>query len=264
MMTMPPSTMDAGPTDGRALNRWIGWSLAVHITAVVLLFVLPRDWFRKPAPPAVMTITIGGTPGPRSTGTNSMGGRTVEQVAPPPRRSEPIRPTPREEPAPVPVRTPPRTETVKLTPTPARPAPPPPARAPVTGTQVAQGSTRVDTGAISQGTGLTFGGEGTGGVTDLSDFCCPEYLRHLLNTISSKWQKNQPERRGTTTLKFTIRRDGSIDLPNILVETSAGNALLDRVAIRALHEANPSLLRLPPQYPEPVLTIHLNFPYGPG
>ena len=262
-MTMTPSAFGVSAADGRGLNRLIGWSLAVHVTAVALVFVVPREWFKKPAPPSVMTITLGGTPGPRSTGTNSMGGRTVEQVAPPARRTEPIRPTPRDEPAPVPVRTPPRTETVKLTPTPAAPAPPA-TRAPVTGPQVVQGSTRVDTGAISQGTGLTFGGEGTGGVTDWSTFCCPEYLRHLLTQISSKWQSNQPERRGTTTLKFTIRRDGSIDLPNIVVEKSAGSSLLDRTAVRALHEANRTLIALPARYPESVLTVHLNFPYGPG
>jgi outer membrane biosynthesis protein TonB len=262
MHTMPQSAFGPDLSDTRGLNRMITWSVVVHLLLVGLVVVLPREWFGRQEPKReVMTITLGGTPGPRSTGTNSLGGRTVEQVAPPPRRPEPVRPTPPVEPTPAPpTRTPPRAETPRPAPT-TKPAPPP-TRAPVTGAQVSQGSTKIDTGAVGQGTGLTFGGGGTGGVTDLSNFCCPAYLEHLLSTINRNWRSNQPERRGTATLRFTIRRDGTIDLPNVVVEKSSGSSLLDRAARAALIDSNGDLLALPSQYTEPVLIVHLNFPYG--
>lgn len=244
------------------LKRAIRWSLVVHLTAVALVFVLPRSWFTSdPEKRNVMTISLGGSPGPRSSGTTSIGGRTIEQVAPPPKRPEPIRPAPPEQkPAPAAV----------TKPTPAKPPPiqkpdatpkpvTPNTRPPVTGQQIVQGNTAVETGARGQGAGLTFGGGGTGGETDLSNFCCPEYLQHLLSTIEGVWAKNQPER-GTTTLKFTIRRSGAIDTENIVVEVPSGYGALDRAARAALFDAR--LLPLPAGYPNETLTIHLKFPYG--
>jgi outer membrane biosynthesis protein TonB len=122
----------------------------------------------------------------------------------------------------------------------------------------------VDTGARGQGTGLTFGGGGTGGVTNLDNFCCKEYLDALLAIINGNWRSQQPDARGTTILKFTIRRDGTIDLGTIEIERSSGSRLLDRVAQGALVESNDRLrnLPLPARYTEPVLTVHLQFPYG--
>src|SRR4026208_2441052 len=84
----------------RAMNRAVAWSLGVHVGVVLLFLVLPRPWFGDP-PRRVMTISLGGTAGPRSTGTTSIGGRTVEAVTPPTRRPEPIRPTPPVKPDPV-------------------------------------------------------------------------------------------------------------------------------------------------------------------
>lgn len=250
------------PAEARRLNRAITWSVVVHVIALGLLLVLPRAWFtREPERRNVMTINLGGTPGPQSTGTTSIGGRTVEQVAPPPPRPEPVRPTPPQRPAPTPApaRTPPPRPTAPAPTTKPAPTPPPATRAPVTGPQVVTGNTAVETGARGQGAGLTFGGGFSGGETDLSNFCCPEYLTHLLNTIDSRWAKIQPER-GTTTLKFTIRRDGTIDLANVTVERSSGYGVLDRAARAALSESR--LLPLPAAYTNETLTIYLTFPYG--
>lgn len=262
---MPSATYSRfapAPADARLLNRAVTWSVAVHLSAVVALFVVPREWLsRKEPAKSVMTISLGGTPGPTSTGTTSMGGRTVEQVAPPPKRPEPVRPAPKEVPVAAPVKAPPprpQATAKPATPAPPKPAPPTATRPPVTGPQVVQGNTRVDTGARSQGAGLTFGGGGLGGETDLQDFCCRAYLDHLLSAIDGVWNKNQQER-GMTVLKFTIQRDGSIS--DIVIESSSGSGVLDRAARAALQQAR--LLRLPAEYTKPTLTIHLTFPYGP-
>jgi outer membrane biosynthesis protein TonB len=164
----------SGPADSEAARRFIGWSLGVHLAIVALLVIVPRSWFStKTERPTVMTITLAGTVGPRTTGMTAMGGRTVEQVAPPQKRPEPERPAPRPD-APV--------AAIRTTP-PPRQVPQPaaaeirstaPSRVPTTGSQVTTGSTAVDTGARSQSLGLTQGGGGTGGDADLVNFCCPE------------------------------------------------------------------------------------------
>lgn len=239
------------------LRRAVGWSIAIHALVVVAFIVVPRDWLSRPEKKeSLMIISLGGTPGPRSTGVTSMGGRTVEQVAPPPRRAEPIRPTPREPvvPVPVPVRTPPAPTKPATT---AKPAPPVTTRPPVTGPEITQGNTRVDTGARGQGAGLTFGGGGAGGETDLKDFCCPYYLEQISSTVTSNWRKDQPER-GLTVIKFTIRRDGSVADP--VVEQSSGSPILDRLSRDAVTYSR--FLPLPAEYTRDTLVIHLRFPYS--
>jgi outer membrane biosynthesis protein TonB len=162
------------------MNRATTWSIAVHVVVVFVLFVVPRDWISERPKPA-LTITLGGMTGPRTTGTTSIGGRTVEQVVPQPKRPEVIRPVPTTAPAPVPIKAPAQTarpsETSKPETTPARPV--------ATGQQLSRGSTQVDTGAKGTGVGLA-GGGGTGGETDLSKFCCPEYLT-LAQRIDASW-----------------------------------------------------------------------------
>lgn len=246
------------PTPGevRGANRAITWSIAVHVVVAAIALLLPQAWLREKPKPPVMTISLGGTPGPRSTGTTSMGGKTVEQVAPPPKRPEPIKPEPKTlPPAAMPVRTPPRA--MAQTEAPKPPPPLPPARSLVTGREIVRGNTAVDTGAKGQGAGLTFGGGGAGGETDLKDFCCPEYLQQILDTIDGNWNKNQPET-GKTIVKFTVGRSGAIS--NIVIETPSGSGVLDRAARSAL--LNSQLPRLPAAYPRDTLTVHLTFPYG--
>jgi TonB family protein len=244
--------------DARRLNRALTWSFAVHLGIVGLLIVVPRDWLSHHKPPAhVMTISLGGTPGPRTTGQTSIGGHTVEQVAPPPPR--PVVPRPVPPPAapvplpPKPAPPPPRATkpAARATPRPA-PAPPPP----VTGRQVFKGNTPVDTGVLQNGAGLSFGG-GTGGETNLANFCCPDYLAQVASTIASHWQRQQDER-GLTIIRFTIQKDGTI--ADITIEQSSGSGLLDRASRSALIDSR--LPPLPPGYAFDALTVHLRFPYG--
>lgn len=259
---MMPIESPFGPSreESTRLTRAIRWSIGVHIVLVIGLLVVPRSWLtREPDKRNVMTISLGGTPGPRSTGTTSVGGRTIEQVAPPPKRPEPVRPTPERPPAPVAVAKPiqkpaatPRPAETPVAPTPA------PTRPPVTGPQVTQGNSPVETGARGQGAGLTFGGGLSGGETDLKDFCCPAYLQTILSLIDARWTKNPSDDRGETVLKFTINRDGSID--NILVEQASGSSILDRNSRAALTGLR--LPELPGLYTNPTLTMHLRFPYG--
>jgi TonB family protein len=240
-----------GVEDTRAFNRALAWSIAAHVGVVLFCVVVPREWIST-RPKPLMTITLGGTPGPRSTGTTSIGGRTIEEVAPPPKRPEPIRPTPKAEPDPVPVKTPPQTAKPSRTTKPDQTA----TRTPTTGRQVMAGSTPVDTGARGQGAGLTFGGGGTGGETNLADFCCKEYLHLLTTEIDSHWVKQQPVR-GTTIVRFTILRSGQI--ADVEITRPSGSSLLDRASQRALFESR--LPPLPPQYQSDKLTVNLTFPY---
>lgn len=244
------------PADMRAMNRALGWSVGVHIGVVVLFLVVPRDWFADP-PRRLMTISLGGTAGPRSTGTTSIGGRTVEAVTPPPRRPEPVRPTPPVKPDPVVAKPPPAAKPVaKPAPTTKPVKPEPAVRPPTTGPQLTQGNTPVDTGARGQGQGLTFGGGGTGGETNLADFCCPEYIALLTQQIDQNWQKAQ-QQRGTTVIRFSILKDGTV--ADLQVIKPSGSPLLDRASQRALLAAK--LPALPSQYKSEKLTVNLTFPY---
>lgn len=62
-------------------------SAAVHGVLLVAMVVFPRAWLSRfePPPRTVMTISLGdGAPGPSSGGFSSIGGRAVQQEAPPP------------------------------------------------------------------------------------------------------------------------------------------------------------------------------------
>ena len=252
-MTMAMSALDAGPS----LHRVMTWSFAIHAGVLLTLFLVPREWLsRRTEQPEMMTISLGGRAAQPTTGTNPIGGRTIEQAAPPPKRPEPIRPTPKQPPAPVPV---------KPTPTPparastSKPTPPPAQRPPVTGPQVTQGNSPVETGARGQGSGLTVQpGLGTGGETDLKNFCCPEYLSLLVSEIESRWDRTTTGERGVTVIRFEVLRSGQI-VDSTVTKTSGSDGL-DRLARRAL--LNARLRPLPAEYTEDRLIIHLEFPYG--
>jgi TonB family protein len=126
-----------------------------------------------------------------------------------------------------------------------------------TGAQVTPGSARAETGATSQSTGLAFGGGGTGGNLEVTDFCCPAYLQLMLTNIRANWRQTQVER-GVTVVRYVILRDGRI--AEIDVERRSGSVTLDNTSIEALR-----LTRLPPlpaEFDGERLVVHLNFKYG--
>jgi protein TonB len=253
MQAVAMSPFRRNEAEARGMNAAFLWSLVAHLVLVIALFVGSR-MSEPPKPP--FRISLGGTAGPRSTGMTEMGGRTVEQVAPPPRRPEPARPVPPKTDAPVVVKTP------KPTPAPPKPSvterpEPITTRPPVTGREVTKGATPVDTGASGQSSGLSFGGsDGTGGLTDLRDFCCPQYLTLMQNRIDAVWKKAQSQS-GTNVVRFTVLRDGTIT--NIEMETPSGIGILDRASRSALIDAR--LPQLPPEYKGDTLTVHITFPY---
>ena len=243
--------------DPGGLGRIMSVSVAVHVAAVLVVFALPRAWLvHEETKPMLMSISLGGSLGERSGGMVAAGARPVEQVAPAPKRPEPVPPaTPKK-----------TTATATMTKTPAK-TPPKPAepgaatstvtRPPTTGAQVTRGTAVADTGATGQGTGLTFGG-GAGGATVTLDstFCCPEWAAEVARRISANWSRIQPEV-GTTVVVFDILKDGTFTKP--IVEKSSGSVMLD-VASKAAFDR----LKLPPlpkEFTEERLKIHLTFPY---
>ena len=75
--------------------------------------------------------------------------------------------------------------------------------------------------------------------------------------IRQAWQQNQGAT-GQTLVKFTIQRDGS--LTNVEVERPSGTSTLDLAALRAVMSTR-TLQPLPEAFPNPTLTVHLNFQY---
>jgi TonB family protein len=232
------------------LSTMVVWSVAAHIIVTALMVFLPHEKADL-TPKDVMTITIGGAPGPR-TGMTQMGARAVQAPAP-----EPVK----------------RVETEAAPPKPEMTLPDPklkprkqPKNAPKeaaaktlsTGAEPQEGTAKAETRVRGQGFGLSSaGGGGTGGVTvDAANFCCPDYITTMAELVKQTWNGNQG-RSGLTTMKFTILKDGVIE--GIQVEKPSGFPPLDAEATRALRYTR--LPPLPARYPNPTLTVHLEFAY---
>lgn len=246
------------------LQRMLAVSLAAHAVVFALLIVAPGRWFSKQddEPRTVMTITLGGGgEGPR-TGTTAMGGRPVQVQTPPQevKRPEPVRP-----PA---AKTPEMTLPTKVVAKPTKPTPPATpikqapdearGRTPTRGAETSAGSAIAATGARGQGFGLSSGGgPGTGSTLDVADFCCPDYLVTMIERIKSNWNERQ-DTVGQAVVRYTIQRDGT--LRDVMIEQSSGSPILDLAAQRAVLVTR-QLPALPAQFPNPTLTVHLNFQY---
>jgi TonB family protein len=238
------------------LRKMLVWSVAAHVGIVAFVIYMPDAWRgqEEQAERTVMTISLGGAPGPRAGGMTQMGGRTVQAPTPaePPRRAE----------------TPPAARPPEMALPTERPRPPrarperAPAdatgRTPTTGPEPQEGPARAETNARGQGFGLaTGGGGGTGVQLDVANFCCPEYLEQMMTLIQRNWQSKHGVA-GQTTMKFTITRGGAIT--DVQVERPSGFYALDLAAQRALLLTR--LPELPPQYPNPTLGIHMHFDYS--
>jgi protein TonB len=240
-------------------DRMLGWSALGHVVLIAVAALVPAGWLGSGAetePDAIMTISLGGPPGPRDGGMTPMGGRPIQQARPieAAKTIEPVRP-----PA---ARTPEMIEPTKTAPQKASApteveAKDPRGRTPTTGEQVKSGSAVAETGGRGQGFGLTRGGGGTGAYLDVGDFCCPEYLSMMIELIRRNWSQNQ-QMTATTLMKFTIERDGR--LTAIELEKSSGSPALDLMAQRALTLTR-QLPPLPPAFTEPSLTVHMQFEY---
>lgn len=244
----------ASPETG--FSRSVTASLAVHVAGIVALFVAHQYLItRQPPAPKVMTISLGGSTGPRSTGMTAAGARPVDEVAPQPKH-EPIK-TASAQPdvMTLPVKSEPR-----HVPPIDRTLPVGPLKKPPTvGQQIQQGTSLAETGSTSQTTGLTVGGAGGSTANlEIADFCCPDYLTTVLQRIEQKWNKTIPGgARGYAVLRFEIERDGSIK--NITTDKSTGTTF-ELQSLSALTQA--TVPPLPDAFTGDHLVIHLTFPYG--
>lgn len=241
------------------LNAMVAISMTLHAGLIAVAIFAPGGLLERPETPDanVMTITLGGGgEGPRNGGINAMGGRPVQTETPPNAPREAVRPPAPETPemtVPLPNAKPVKpTPEVKQAPDEAR------GRTPTRGAHVASGSTIAETGARGQGWGLsTGGGSGSGSTVDAVNFCCPDYIVQMLDRIRTNWVQ-QTEVAGTNDVKFTIQRDGRI--VDVVLEKSSGFQNLDLASQRALLVTK-TLNPLPAGYPNPTLTMHLNFEY---
>jgi TonB family protein len=98
---------------------------------------------------------------------------------------------------------------------------------------------------------------GSTGVTGIEgDFPYTIYIDRMKTLIGQRWLRPQAGNGITTTVSFTIDRDGAIrDARN---ETASGNGTFDRAALRAVLEASP-LPPLPFGYNGTYLGVHLTF-----
>ena len=244
------------------LQKMITISVAVHLTVAAAMIFARGGLLKKPVvAPTLMTISLSGNAGPENGGMTALGGRPVQAVTPP--DEPPAREAMREPAAKTPEMTVPlpNARTVKPTAAPAVKQAPDEAkgRTPTKGAQPAFGSAIADTGVRGQGFGLsTGGGAGTGSSLEITgDFCCPEYLATMIARIRSAWNQNQGAR-GTSLIRFTIRRDGSI--ADATIFTPSGTVTLDTAALRAVL-ATRTLPPLPDAFPNPSLTMRLSFEY---
>jgi TonB family protein len=236
------------------LQMMVLWSAAGHVLLLVLL-LLSGTRLAEDRQEPVMTISLGGAPGPRTGGLTQLGARAVQ--APPIETPERPAMTP---PAPVPPKMTlpdPRSKPVSQ-PKVDKAPPQSTAKRPNTGPQPTDGNARADTGVVrGMGFGLSSAGGAGGPVqVDAADFCCPEYLAQLIAFIQRSWDQNQGVV-GSTTVKFTIARDGTILMPQ--VEKPSGFVALDNSAMRAVQ-----ITRLPPlpaAFQNPTLTVHMRFDY---
>jgi TonB family protein len=246
-------------SDVQKLSRMVMVSLLVHGTLLTAIAVVPRLLPSQAAPPPehVIDIAVSGPEGPIQ-GRNAMAGKEIQQAVPDvakPKNDAPpalIKPemvesvkTAKPEPKAIP-KPEPKTEVPQLH-----------GRTPTQGTEVKAGAARVDTnGAAKPFAGLATGGGMDSAYTDISDFCCPEYLMTLKRLIYSNWNQRQGQE-GSNVIKFVIHRDGSIT--DVSVDQSA-NPFLNLASQRALAQTH-SLPPLPAAYPNDRLTVFLAFQY---
>jgi TonB family protein len=248
------------PIDG--LNRMVLYSLLAHTLLIAAVAVMPASWrMSRSSDVTPMMITLSGGTGPDAGGMTQMSTKPVQEVAtdtkpapvvpPAAKAPEMVAPEPKATPAP---KNPPKhTE---------KPVDKSSSRKPSTGAEVRTGDARTETGAAP----IPFGGltrpsgggtSGTAATTDFANFCCPAYLTQMVDLIKKNWNQNQGAS-GQVTVKFTIRRDGT--LTDIEIEKPSGVSLLDLESQRALYKTK-ALPALPREFPENALPVHLIFDY---
>ena len=244
------------------LPRMVSASLVGHVALVALLMAASAigGRVRGEEERDIMTISLGGAPGPNAGGMTMMGSPARPRAEAPPAAAK----------TPSPVVPPPAAAKPAMTlPTSTRPAkaPPKPAKpgtdgaAPAAPAVPAAGPPGGD--ALNPNRGLGFGGLSTGGgmgsgsYLDVKNFCCPDYLVTMLQLIQGRWDARQ-QVSGEAVVVFRIQRDGR--LTDIELERSSGFPALDLTSQRALFLTQ-RVPPLPSAFPDDHLTVHLRFEY---
>lgn len=240
-----------------SLSRTMVVSLLAHVAVIAGLAFMPRMSGLPQDETRAMTIMLGGAVGPDQ-GRNPMDARKVQEVAPEGKKPTDTPPAPTKPEMIEPVKSAPVVKG-KPTPDPPKITPQLQGRTPSQGAEVNKGSARIETNSTAQNPtpGLATGGGGAGGAyTDYGDFCCPEYLAQVQALIKRNWQPRQGQV-GTNTVKFTIRRDGSID--SVMIH-EGNNQLLNLASQRAI-QVTRNVPPLPAAFTPPQLTVYLVFEY---
>jgi TonB family protein len=246
------------------LPRMVTASLVGHIALITVLVAASAvsSRTREPDLRDVMTISLGGAPGPNAGGMTMMGSPAPRRVEAPPdtvKKPSPVVPPPA---AAKPAMTlPTSAKPTKAPPKPAKPSAGAGTVAPAVRAAPAAGAPGRE--ALNPNRGLGFnglstgGGMGSGSYLDVKGFCCPDYLVTMIQVIKSNWSARQ-QVAGVSMVVFRIQRDGR--LTDIELERSSGFAALDLTAQRALFVTQ-KLPPLPAAFPDDHLTVHLKFEY---
>ena len=241
------------------LKKTAAISLAAHAAAIAVMLMIPSVMPRAAQTPrVVMTISLGGAPGPNTGGMQMIGGKPIQAAlpSPDPQLAKPIQPS--LAPTPPPMVLPDPKQKPRTPPKPTATSKDPKGTAVGKGFDTQAGTAKVETGARGQGFGLSSGGMGgQGGVKVPSDFCCPEYIADMVARIRDNWNQNQKVD-GKTVMSFVIQRNGLI--ADIKVAESSRNPLLDLAAQRALVNTK-ALAPLPAGFTAPRLPVELEFVY---
>jgi outer membrane biosynthesis protein TonB len=240
------------------LTRMMLVSLVAHAAIVTAVTLLPRQWAVPEDKGPVMTISLGGAPGPKQ-GTNAISAKQIQEAVPetvkakndaPPALTKPemIEPVKAAKPEPkTPAKPEPKKEVVQLH-----------GAKPTQGAEVKAGVAKIET----HGAPIPFGGLATGGggagqaYTDYANFCCPEYINAVTEQIRKNWNPRQ-QVDGSAAVKFTIRRDGTI--VDVIVEQGS-NQILNLASQRAV-VITQRVPPLPAAFTPETLILHIAFQY---
>jgi len=254
------------------LPAMVGYSIAGHFVAFVILILAPRVMPHTPPPPLILAGQIVSLPPPLGTPSAPPAESPAAAQKPPERNpEEPNPPEPKHEaPPPPPAKPAPPAKEEAPKPPPKKKAadvvPPEPGKEkapkeePVKGKGTAArtepeaakpepGKPETPAAKIPEGVGLAVSGE-PGGIPSINSAAFPYdwYRAAIVNKIRSQWRR--PVTPGLTqplrcSISFVISRAGA--LSDVTVAASSGFSTLDLSAVRAVTDSSP-LPQLPYQY----------------
>jgi len=132
------------------------------------------------------------------------------------------------------------------------------------------GGTYTQGGAIPRGAGRGGGGPGVGNavsiLTPTEGVNFDSYITRLLAVIKRNWYAVMPESallgdKGMVYITFQINQDGSVQVPDPILERTSGKEPLDNAAMSAIRSSNP-FDPLPSQFKGPYIRLRIIFLYN--